>query len=77
MLIDHVNELLNIKLPQEDIDTIGGLILHEIGHVPIANDEVIVNGHKFRVEKMSGRGVAMVSYKADESLIQSIKEIYP
>jgi CBS domain containing-hemolysin-like protein len=77
MLIDHVNQLLNIKLPQEDIDTIGGLILHEIGHVPIANDEVIIKGHRFRVEKMSGRGVAIISYKAEPALVQSIKENYP
>jgi putative hemolysin len=77
MLIDQVNEVLNINLPQDDIDTIGGLILHEIGHVPIANDEVIIDGHNFRVEKMSGRGVAIVSYKGDEHLIQTIKEKYP
>lgn len=77
MLIDHVNQLLDINLPQEEIDTLGGLILHEIGHVPIANDEVIINGHRFRVEKMSGRGVAIVSYKADKALIESIEEKYP
>jgi CBS domain containing-hemolysin-like protein len=77
MLIEHVNQLLDINLPQEDIDTIGGLILHEIGYVPIANDEVIIEGHRFRVEKMSGRGVAIASYKADSKLIKVIKEKYP
>lgn len=77
MLIDHVNQLLEINLPKEEIDTIGGLILHEIGHVPIANDEVIIDGHRFRVEKMRGRGVAIVSYKADAEVIHSIKEKYP
>jgi putative hemolysin len=77
MLIEHVNQLLNINLPHKEIDTIGGLILHEIGHVPIANDEVIIDGNRFRVEKMSGRGVATISYKADPALVQTIKEEYP
>jgi CBS domain containing-hemolysin-like protein len=77
MLIGQVNELLNINLPEEDIDTIGGLILNEIGYVPIANDEVMISKFKFRVEKMSGRGVAIASYSATPELIQVINEKYP
>jgi len=77
MLIEQVNDLLNLDLPNEDIDTIGGLILSEIGYVPIANDEVTISNIKFRVEKMSGRGVAIVSYSATPELIQAINENFP
>jgi CBS domain containing-hemolysin-like protein len=74
MLISQVNDLLNINLPEKDFDTIGGMILNEIGYVPIANDEVTISSNKFRVEKMSGRGVAIISYTATKNLIQAIND---
>jgi len=76
MLIEQVNEFLNIELPIDQIDTIGGLVLNTIGYVPIINDEIEINGNKFRVEKMSGRGVAMVSFLASPKIIKNIQDRY-
>ncbi len=72
--INLVNEVLALNLPTDDSDTIGGLILNEIGHVPILNEEIVINASKFRVEKMTGRGVAMVSMAATKEQIENAKE---
>ena len=72
MLIEQVNTLLSISLPSEDIDTIGGLVLNTVGYVPTVNDEIDIIGHVFRVEKMSGRGVTIVSYIFDQDMFQNI-----
>ena len=74
LLVEKVNAILNIHLPIENINTIGGLVLNAIGYVPIVNDEIEINGHKFRVEKMSGRGVATVSYTFDQNLFDPIAD---
>ena len=34
MPIDEVNELLHVALPEGDYDTVGGLLLDLLGHVP-------------------------------------------
>jgi Mg2+/Co2+ transporter CorC len=51
-------------------------VLNTIGYVPIVNDEIEINGNKFRVEKMSGRGVAMVSFLASPKIIINIQDRY-
>ena len=36
--IDEVNELLAVELPQEEWDTVGGLVFNTLGHVPIEGE---------------------------------------
>ena len=36
--IDEVNELLDADLPQEEWDTVGGLVFNALGHVPIEGE---------------------------------------
>ena len=72
--IGVVNEVLDLKLPTDDSETIGGLILNEIGHVPILNEEIDILSKKFRVEKMTGRGIAMISMASTKEQIKNAKE---
>jgi putative hemolysin len=60
-LVEDLNEILDLDLPDEDIDTLGGLVLNACGQIPQINEEVNVEGYTFRVEKMEGRAVAAVS----------------
>ena len=67
--LDEVNEQLDLTLPQEDYDTLGGFILGELGHVPQPGDSVQVAGADLIVEKVDERRVRLVRVlkRSDES----------
>ena len=41
--IDEVNELLDAELPQDEWDTVGGLVFNTLGHVPVEGECVRVD----------------------------------
>jgi magnesium and cobalt transporter len=55
--ITAVNEAFGTALPEEDFDTIGGLVAHELGRVPRRGEAVDVGGLRFAV--MLARGGAV------------------
>jgi magnesium and cobalt transporter len=59
--ISAVNEAFAVQLPLEDFDTIGGLISHELGHVPRRGESVERDGLDFTV--MLTRGGAVRWFK--------------
>jgi magnesium and cobalt transporter len=64
--ISAVNEAFAVKLPQHDFDTIGGLIAHELGHVPRRGESLTLSGLQFNV--MLTRGGAVRWFKVTHSL---------
>src|SRR6478672_812413 len=58
--IDEVNELLDAALPQEEWDTVGGLVLDALGHVPIEGECTRVDGLEFCAERVQGRRIVLV-----------------
>ncbi len=60
MPVDEVNELLGIELPEGDWDTIGGLMFHLLGHVPVEGETVEADGHVLRAERVQGRRIGRV-----------------
>jgi putative hemolysin len=58
--IDEVNELLDVDLPQEEWDTVGGLVFNTLGHVPIEGECVRVDGLEFCAERVQGRRIVSV-----------------
>ncbi|WP_374567730.1 HlyC/CorC family transporter [Ideonella sp.] len=59
--IASVNEAFAVALPQDDFDTIGGLIAHELGRVPRRGESVEVANLRFSV--MLTRGGAVRWFK--------------
>nr|WP_225862730.1 transporter associated domain-containing protein [Ideonella benzenivorans] len=59
--IAEVNQTLAVQLPEEDFDTVGGLIAHEVGHVPRRGETVQSHGLEFSV--MLARGGAVRWFK--------------
>jgi magnesium and cobalt transporter len=59
--IVDVNEAFATELPSEDFDTIGGLVAHEIGHVPRRGEAVDIDPLRFTV--MLTRGGAVRWFK--------------
>jgi len=60
MPIDEVNELTHADFPEGDWDTVAGLFLNLLGHVPTEGETVDFNGHRLRAEKVQGRRIGRV-----------------
>jgi len=58
--IGDLNEELRVDLPDDEWDTVGGLVLNLLGHIPSAGETVKLHGLEFRVERVQGRRVASV-----------------
>jgi putative hemolysin len=58
--IDDVNELFGAELPDEEWDTVAGLVLDLFGKIPDAGEETGFQGLRFEVEDVQGRRVAKV-----------------
>jgi putative hemolysin len=58
--IDDVNELLDADLPQDEWDTVGGLVFNTLGHVPIEGECLRVEGLEFCAERVQGRRIVSV-----------------
>jgi CBS domain containing-hemolysin-like protein len=58
--IRDVNDTLDLDLGDEDFDTLGGLLYHELGKVPNVGDEVRVDGALVTVLTTTGRRVRKV-----------------
>ena len=60
MAVDEVNDLLRAQLPDGDWDTIGGLLLAKLGHVPIEGESVEVDGWDPTAQRVVGRRIGRV-----------------
>jgi magnesium and cobalt exporter, CNNM family len=58
--IDDVNELLDAELPDEEWDTVAGLVLDLFGKIPDVGEDTTFQGLRFKVENVQGRRVATV-----------------
>jgi CBS domain containing-hemolysin-like protein len=60
MPIDEVNELLQVELPHEEWDTVGGLVFGLTGRVPTVGETVRYDSLQFRTERVTGRRIQKV-----------------
>lgn len=60
MPISELNDLLDADLPDDDWDTVGGLIFSKLGHVPTVGERVEVDGYELVVERLQGRRITRV-----------------
>jgi CBS domain containing-hemolysin-like protein len=58
--IDELNELLDVELPQDEWDTVGGLMLGLLGSIPSEGQEVRYDNMTFKAERVQGRRIAKV-----------------
>nr|MBA2601892.1 HlyC/CorC family transporter [Actinomycetota bacterium] len=63
MPIDEVNELLNVDLPHEEWDTVGGLVFGLTGRVPTRGEAVRFDSIEFVTERVTGRRIQKVVIK--------------
>jgi CBS domain containing-hemolysin-like protein len=58
----EVNERLNLQIPEEQHDTIGGFVFGSLNRIPVVGDEVELEEGSFRVARMRGRRVEFVRF---------------
>jgi len=63
--VDDLDELFGIRIVDEDVDSVGGLLAKHLGRVPISGSHIEVNGLRLEAEGVTGRrnriGTVLVS----------------
>ena len=63
--IERVNEAFGVLLPETDFETIGGLVAHEMGHVPKRGEHFALAGLHFTVLHTKGGAVRWFKVSPD------------
>lgn len=58
--IEEFNEELKAAIPEGDYDTVGGFLLHQLGHIPKRDEEYEFNNLKFHITKATRRSVEWI-----------------
>lgn len=58
--IDEVNDVLGVNLPEEDFESIGGLIFSRLERIPTEGEELRIDNIHIIVEKMEGNRILKV-----------------
>ena len=66
VLIATLNRKFLLSLPEDEADTVGGMIFEELERTPEVGDEVTINDLKFQVEAVEGGAVSQVSMVLQE-----------
>ncbi|HZJ27149.1 MAG TPA: hemolysin family protein [Acidimicrobiia bacterium] len=59
--IDEVNEALGLELPDDEWDTVGGLVFNLLGKVPANGETVRFEGLEFRADGVQGHRIVSVT----------------
>lgn len=55
MPVDDLNEMFDVEIETEDVDSVGGLLAAQIGMVPIVGSYAEIAGLRLTAERMAGR----------------------
>ena len=58
--LDVVSELIGVNMESEEFDSVGGLIIGELGRFPEQDEEIVLNNIKFKVEEIDKNRVKKV-----------------
>ena len=71
MEIQQINEILKIKLPEGNYETLSGFLLQQFGRIPETRDELFFNtpmgAYKFTIQKATERHIDTVLIERQES----------
>jgi CBS domain containing-hemolysin-like protein len=73
--IGEINDTLDINLPEDDFETIGGLVFNELGRVAKVGDELVKNNVKIIVNEVDGVNLTkltLIKLKHDKVQEQSL-----
>jgi CBS domain containing-hemolysin-like protein len=70
--VTELEELFGVRIGAEDVETVAGLLAHELGRVPIAGSTATVSGLRLTAENLAGR-----RNKIGTVLVERVKEAEP
>lgn len=53
--INDINQYFDVQFSKEEADTIGGLLIHELGHLPVRGEKVVLGNLQFTVARADNR----------------------
>jgi magnesium and cobalt transporter len=72
--IDEFNEFFGVQLEEAGFDTIAGLVLKQLGHVPRRGEAVSISGFDFRVARADRRRIDTLRVRAPHAPAQRAPE---
>jgi CBS domain containing-hemolysin-like protein len=72
--IPELNAVLGITLPTDIADTIGGLVMSEIGHIPRTMEDAFIQDYHLKVETMKGLAIGNLLLTVPESVVDHFLE---
>lgn len=58
--ISDFNSVFSAKFPEDEFDTIGGIVIHHFGHLPEREEKVDIQGYKFEVLNADNRRIKLL-----------------
>ncbi|KYG11138.1 hypothetical protein BE21_08635 [Sorangium cellulosum] len=58
--VDQLSEVLDVKLPATEWDTVGGLMLGVLGHLPAQGEQMELERLRFTAERVHGRRISEI-----------------
>ncbi|WP_338562141.1 CNNM family magnesium/cobalt transport protein CorC [Erwinia sp. E_sp_B04_7] len=72
--IEDFNEVFETNFSDEEVDTIGGLVMQAFGHLPARGESIEIEGYQFKVAMADSRRIIQVHVKIPENSPQPILE---
>jgi magnesium and cobalt transporter len=66
--IEEFNEELDANLSDDEFDTIGGLVMHQIGHMPNQGEQTQIDRFHFKVLSAESRRIHLLQVTMEEEL---------
>lgn len=58
--LDDISDLIGVNMESEELDSVGGLIIEELGRIPEEHEEVVIDNIKFVVEEVEKNRIKKV-----------------
>ena len=66
MPIEDFNKQFSLDWKDDEFDTIGGLLMHKLGHMPKKDEKVVIGNYRFEVLKADKRRVYLLKLKINK-----------
>ena len=58
--LDDISDLIGVSMESEELDSVGGLVIGELGRIPEEKEEVLINNIRFVVEEVDKNRIKKV-----------------
>lgn len=58
--IEEFNEAFSTQFTDEEFDTVGGLLMHTLGHLPAKGETISIDGYQFKIAMADSRRILQV-----------------